>query len=384
MTAVAKPKRKEKLETNPYRFWAARFWHGMLISAWWRLLRKNRFRVSLTRIPLATTISWCTIFNSLARPVQNLVYGRRLARTEISEDPIFIIGHWRSGTTMLHELLVLDERFTYPDSYQCFAPNHFLVTRWLITKLTFLLPKQRPMDNMLMGWDRPQEDEFAICNMGLPSPYLTMAFPNEPPHHPEYLDFKNVSEEDRARWQHLLREFLRAITLRTPKRIVLKSPPHTGRIKVLLEMFPRARFVHIVRDPYNLFASNIKLWKTLYKYQALQEPKNQGLDEFVFSSFERMYAAFDEQRALIDPSRFYELRYEDLVADQTGQMRALYEHLGLGDFEQVLPKLEDYLAKTRDYQTNKWQSDPALEAKIDERWGPYMEQYGYGPVGSRQ
>lgn len=377
MTTVAEPKGKEKVVSNPYRFWAARFWHGMLLSAWWRLLRRNRFRISLTRVPLATTISYCTIFNSLAKPLQTLIYGRRLAETQLKADPVFIIGHWRSGTTFLHELLVLDKRHTCPDSYQCFAPSHFLVTRWLITKLRFLMPKHRPMDNVLMGWDRPQEDEFALCNMGLPSPYLDMAFPNEPPHYPEYLDFKGVSDADRARWQHGLKDFLRAVTFRTHKRIILKSPPHTGRIKVLLEMFPDARFVHIVRDPTTLFASTVRLWKTLDKYQALQEPKHEGLEEYVLSSFERMYTAFEEQRHLLDRAHYFEVRYEDLVRDPVRQMRSLYEQLELGDFERMLSQLETHLAKTRDFQTNKYQSDPETEAKVANRWGRYFQRYGY-------
>lgn len=43
--------------------------------------------------------------------------------------------------------------------------------------------------------------------------------------------------------------FLKQITYLRPKRIVLKSPTYTGRIRVLQQMFPDARFVHIVRDP---------------------------------------------------------------------------------------------------------------------------------------
>ena len=89
-----------------------------------------------------------------------------------------MIGHWRSGTTLLHELLVRDPRHTYPDTYACFAPNHFLVSGWWMKPcLKVLLPSQRPIDNMPAGWDHPQEDEFALCNMGVPSPYLTIIFP---------------------------------------------------------------------------------------------------------------------------------------------------------------------------------------------------------------
>ncbi len=178
---------------------------------------------------------------------QHVVYGRRVARTQIKEDPIFVIGHWRSGTTLLHELLALDDRFTFPSSMACFSPHHFLFVepyaqRWL----AWLLPSHRSMDNVPLAWDSPQEDEFALCNLGIGSPYGTIAFPNRPPQSEEYFDLETLSAEARERWQQRLLWFLKQVTLRHPKRLVLKSPPHTFRIRVLLEMFPDARFVHIV------------------------------------------------------------------------------------------------------------------------------------------
>jgi hypothetical protein len=91
---------------------------------------------------------------------------------------IFIIGHWRTGTTLLHELLTLDEGFTAPSTIECFAPALCLALGWLLRRLKFFLPANRPMDNMLLGWDQPQEDEFALMNLGLGSPYEAMIFPN--------------------------------------------------------------------------------------------------------------------------------------------------------------------------------------------------------------
>ena len=116
------------------------------------------------------------------RLAEALWLGRRIARVRIGEAPVFIIGHWRTGTTLLHELLILDERHTFPNTYDCLVPNHFLLTEsFFLRWMRFLMPAHRPMDNMAAGWDRPQEDEFALCMLGQPSPYLTIAFPNRPP-----------------------------------------------------------------------------------------------------------------------------------------------------------------------------------------------------------
>ena len=117
---------------------------------------------------------------------------------------------------------------------------------------------------MSMGWDRPQEDEFALCFLGAGSPYEMIAFPNRrPPSGQEFLDLASVSRRELRQWQRTLDTFLRMVTFRNPRRLVLKSPPHTARIKILQEMFPGALFLHIVRDPYVVFPSTVNLWKSL-------------------------------------------------------------------------------------------------------------------------
>jgi len=360
-------------------FWIPRFWDGMGVCSWLALLWRNRFHIAPRRIAMALIIVAVGAFNSFLWLIQTVLLGRKIRRTTIPQDPIFVIGHWRSGTTLLHELLVRDPRHTYPDTYACFAPNHFLISGWFIKPtLKLLLPSRRPIDNMAAGWDRPQEDEFALCNMGLPSPYLTIAFPNRPPQCQEYLDFQGVSDAARGRWRSGLLWFLKCLTLRQPKRIVLKSPPHTARIGELLELFPRAKFVHIVRDPYVLFPSTKNLWSRLYRDQGLQVPNGRGLDEHVFTTLTRMYEAFDRHRGRLEAGQFCEVRYEQLVADPIAQMRRVYDELELGEFDAARPGIEAYFADQKDYKTNRYAMTPELRDEITRRWGGYIERYGYG------
>jgi omega-hydroxy-beta-dihydromenaquinone-9 sulfotransferase len=360
------------------RFWIPRFWDGMCIRGWFSLLARNRFAVAPICIGMALIISALTIVNFVLWLVEVVFFGRKIRRMKIEHDPIFVVGHWRSGTTLLHELLVLDPRHTFADTYACFAPNHFLASGWLMRPcLQFLLPSRRPMDNMAAGWDRPQEDEFALCNMGVRSPYLTSTFPNRPPQDQEYLDLNGVSAPALAEWRQAFLWFLKRITLRNPKRIVLKSPPHTARIRVLLEMFPKAKFVHIARDPYVIFPSTMNLWKRLYQDQGLQVPTCEGLEEHILATFTRMYEAFDRDRPSIGAGQFCEIRYEDLIADPAGQMRLIYEQLELGDFAAVEPAIRQYFAGKKDYKTNRYQITPAIRAEITRRWGKYFKDYGY-------
>jgi len=375
---VAQQTQPAKTGLNRYPFYAPRFWHGMLLGDWIRLAWRNKLRIHPRRWGLAFTVSNVCLFNSVMHAAQEALYGRAVANTEVTDPPIFVIGHWRSGTTWLHELLVLDERFAYPTTYECFAPNHFLLTgRFLPRLIWFLLPPKRPMDNMVVSFDHPQEDEFALMSMGAPSPMLRMAFPNDPPPYMELLDMVDVDPREQELWQATLWRFVRMQTYLKRKPVVLKSPPHTGRVGLLAKMFPGARFVHIVRHPDTLFASNRRLWMSLDFAQGFQIPRHEHLDEFVFRAFERMYGGFERQRQSLDLDCICDVRYEDLVENPVREVQTVYEKLGLGDFGQVRGKVEQYVTRKRDYQPNRHQLEPAIKDEIRRRWAGYFETYGY-------
>jgi len=361
------------------RRWAPRMWLGCDLAAWTRLLARNRFAVGPSYWYIAAVDSIAGTVNTLLSVPQRVWYGRRIARLEIEEPPVFIIGHWRTGTTLLHELMALDPRNAVPTTYECFAPHHFLVTERVATKLLgFMMPDRRPMDNMAIGWDRPQEDEFALCILGLPSPYATIAFPNRGPQFGEYLNLEGVDPDSLERWKRTFLRFLKQVALRNPgQRLVVKSPPHTCRIKVIQELFPRARFVHLVRDPYVLFPSTVNLWKSLYRTHGLQHPTFEGLEEYVLSTFCKMHDRLEQTRPLVEPSRFMDLRYEDLVTDPVGAVRAVYEHLGLEGFGELRPRLEERAAAMADYQPNRYELTPEQRAEVGRRWAPYFQRYGY-------
>jgi LPS sulfotransferase NodH len=374
---VKKPSRGSK---NPYPAHSPRFWHGMTWGAWLALIFRHRLRIHPVRWPMAFLITLITPFNTVVGGLQTLIYGRRIGETEFTEPPVFIIGHWRSGTTLLHELMSLDDRFGSPSTYQCFAPKHFLLTEWFMTRfMGWLVPKQRPMDNMAAGWAKPQEDEFALLTLNAPTPYFRMAFPNDPPPYMELLNMQGVSERDLTRFEHAIVGFAQAITYRYGKRLLFKSPPHTGRVETLSRLFPGAKFIHITRNPYEIYSSTVKLWESLDDVQGLQRPRHEYLNEYVFECFERMYAGFEDQRTRLPAGHVVDLAYEDLVADPIKHVERIYSTLALGDFEPLRSKLEAFVASQKDYQTNRHQVEPALREQIHSRWSRYFERYGYAP-----
>jgi hypothetical protein len=361
--------------------WTPRMWEGCDFFAWLKLLFRNRFAVHPRHWYIAIIITFMSFNNTLLRLVQDAIFGRGIRKTRIDQPPIFLVGHWRTGTTLLHELMIRDERFGYATTFECMEPNHFLLTEAFFTRwLNFLAPSSRPMDNMKAGFDRPQEDEFAMCMFGVGSPYLTIAFPNRPPQCQEFLDLEDVPSAGLRRWKRAFKTFLRKITYKAGKRLVLKSPPHTARIKTLKDMFPGAIFIHIVRDPYVVFPSTVNLWRTLYKTHGLQTPNYHGLEELVLQTYVRMYEKLEEGKKLLGHDRFYELRYEDLIKDPEAEMKKIYDHFQLGGFETYLPRLREYLASIKGYETNKYEVTPEQRSAIASRWGDVIRRYGYETV----
>lgn len=139
-----------------WREWAAPLWVGCNFSAWMRLLIRNRFAVHHSRWHFAVLYTFLSMVNSCLGLWQKIVFGRRVAETVIADPPIFIVGHWRTGTTLLHELLVVDDRHTGPTGYECLAPHHFLLTEWFAPYVEFLVSKHRAMDNMDLSLHHPQ------------------------------------------------------------------------------------------------------------------------------------------------------------------------------------------------------------------------------------
>ncbi len=378
------------MESNPSsksargneRQWAPRMWIGCDFFAWLRIMYQGGFRFSLPHAHIGVCASAITFSNSVLKCVQNALYRKQIAATKIEKAPIFILGHWRTGTTLLHELMILDEQHNFPNTYQCLSPTDFLLTEKLFKKLfRLILPERRPMDNMRMGWDLPQEDEFALCMLGQPSPYLDIAFPNGPSIAPGSLDLSGLTPRQLREWKKTFHHFLQMLTFKDSRRLVLKSPPHTCRIETLLKMFPDARFVHIVRNPYDVFPSTVKLWKALADKHGLQIPKHQGIEEQVLRTLPQLYAKLEEGKKKVAPSRFHELRYEDLVQDPMGQMETLYKKLELRGFKRLKPNLATYLQNNSNYETNRFAISDEQRRQISERWGDVMRHYGY-PVDS--
>lgn len=364
-------------DAKKLNFFHVRNWLGMPLGVWLRLLKDNERAVSASRVPQVMRMTLFSLFNTAFHWADRLIYDRPVARAPDPLPPLFIIGHWRTGTTLLHELMVLDEQFGYPTTYQVMTPHHFLLTESFMPALfSHALPARRPMDNMEVGFDRPQEDEFALCNLGLSSPYLKWAFPNRDAGS-HSLDLTELTDTERCRWIAGMKRFVQRLAFRDRRRQVFKSPTHTARVGVLATMFPGAQFVHIVRDPQAVFPSTIHTWRQLWDSLGFQVPTFVGLEEYVLDTFDCMYRAFERDRQALGARQLYELKYEDLIRDPVAEVEKIYLRLGLEGFEKLQPKLVEFMAKSKGYRTNTHDLPADLRQRIAERWRGYIERYGY-------
>jgi hypothetical protein len=352
-------------------------WHGMRIGEMLELFA-HRPPLHLSRWNRIGLLPGMACYNSLFGALENLVYGRRLQQTQLTAPPIFVLGFWRSGTTLLHSLLARDPQFTSPTMYQTLFPWHFLLTESTVSRWTeSLLPKTRPMDNVPVSWSAPQEDDVALCIMSLVSPYMFLATPGNYHQYWRSLDFTRLSVAEKERWQAALQLLLTKITLRTNKRIVLKSPSHTFRIPTLLEMFPDAKFVYIYRNPYKVFRSAVHLRQTMVEENGLGKPCFDQTEEEVIRSYRVGFETYERDRKLIPAGNLQEIRFEDLEQDPLKQLQQVYQQLQLPGFENLQAALQPELPSIQRYQKNQFKFDPVWMDRVYRELLPAFQRFGY-------
>ena len=351
---------------------------GITAGDWGQLLRENRFAIAPRYTHRALFLTLVSLMNSRYRKKEERLYGEAIADVEI-QAPLFILGHWRNGTTPLHYLLTQDKRFTYANIFQVANPHTFLCREDGVYRQSVNDSSQkRPMDNMRFTTKSPGEDEFALSAASLRSPLIGWSFPRRAEHYDRYLTFRGVAEKEVKRWKMAFVTFLKKLTWKYKRPLILKSPAHTARIRLLLEMFPDARFIHIYRDPYTVFQSMQRLYARTVANGYLQHPDDGCVNAAILRRYKMMYDALFEERDLIPEGQFYELRFEDFEKDMLGQAREIYEHLNIPGFQEAEPAFRRYVDSIAGYKKNVYPplSEP-LRQRVAQAWQRSFEEWGY-------
>lgn len=355
---------------------------GMTLTNIWRLLWQNKFKIHpkyWLRFMYALTLSWVCL---PLRLIERLRFHRKIKKTEIKEDPVFIVGHYRTGTTYLITLLAHDKSRGYVSNLEAYAP-HFFLGFHKFTKglLDMSLPETRPMDNVIMGAEEPTEEEYAIGATDKYGFYNGFIFPRNFKLYSKYNSFKECSPKDIENWKKRYLYFVKKMTLKYKgKQLFLKNPTSTYRINHLLEMFPNAKFIHIYRNPYKMYSSTLKFYREVFAIYALQTWDDDELQEGILENYAEMYEIFNEERKLIPKGNLVEVQYEDFIESPYQHIKKIYKKLKLRNFREYEQAFKDYIKTQEDYQPNNHKISDDVITRVNSYWDFVREQHGYNKL----
>jgi hypothetical protein len=368
--------KRARLFEHPFIFCSFRSWLKVL---WGNRDIERKF------IPRVLFVTLVSLLTSPLRIYESLRFGRIVRRTAVHPSPIFIIGHWRSGTTHLHNILIRDKNLGCVSMWQAFAPGLCLIDERVLknpfNKIAKKMHPTREIDNIPLSLDNPEEEDLAIANMS-PYSYLHMySYPRRATYFFErYITyFDNLPESIISQWKGIYLTILRKATLKAGgKRLVIKNCADSARIKPLLELFPDAKFIHIYRNPYNIFRSTQHLYKVVMERAQLQEVGQGEHENWVLRFYSQLMQKLLADKSLIPAGNFVEVRYEDLDKEPLAQLRKVYETLGLPGFAEAEPAFRAYLDSILGYQklAHKTLDDDAI-TKINRNWQFAFDALGY-------
>ncbi|MHA1865211.1 MAG: sulfotransferase family protein [Candidatus Heimdallarchaeaceae archaeon] len=329
-------------------------------------------------IPKFIGITIIVLITAPLRWYEKIRFGKKIKQINFDKQPIFVIGHWRSGTTHLHTLLTLDPQFEYMSMAETAFPHLICGSNKLIHNLMApFTPKKRPTDNVRMSPRMPHEHEFAIMSLCLHSPLAAIAFPRHLDKYMKTLTFENTEKKVIKEFKESFEYMIKKLTLaKGGKQLVLKNPSDTAKVKILHEIFPKAKFVHIYRNPYHVFYSTRKLHKHNIKYYEFQK-RTYDLDELIFSTYKTMHKRLYEDIQNLPEGHYVEVKYEDLVANPLENLKRIYDKLSLGDFNEVKLIISSYLDSIKEFKAASYSIPPEEKEKITTEWIDMIEKWGY-------
>lgn len=355
---------------------------GIEVQDWVNLLKKNDWRVDPLYLHRLAWVAGMAVPTTVLGRVEDMTWGRKLANQEIDPTPLFVIGHWRSGTTHLHNLLGRLPGHTYSTVFQVVFPTCFLMADRFLPQLTArFMDGTRTYDNVKHGWYEAAEDEIALAKLTGMSPYVAFMFPENAAKYERYIDFMECTTAEKDKWKEAFRYLLKKIMLQTGgDRVVVKSCTHTARIRMLLEMFPDAKFVHIHRHPYEVFASTLHMrshtdWENFFHLPDVDPDLVRQQQTLALG--QRIFERVIEDRHLIPEQNYIELSYQDLCGNEHATVARIYEQFGLGGWDTAEPVLKRYVSGLKGYRRNELKLEQRLRDDVYEWWRSAFDAFGY-------
>lgn len=352
---------------------------GSSFINWAHVLIQNHFCIDYQFIPRALYVTLMTAALSFFRRYEHRKFHHHIKQVTVKE-PIFVIGHFRSGTTFLHYLFGQDPNLGYVSTFETMTPGMIIANEDMFRNLVKNhLPAKRPMDDLEMHANLPYEEEYAIANMSPYSFYHGWYFPKRWNHYfDKYVLFKNSSLDEINKWKQTYDYFLKKITYKNAgKPILLKNLVNTGRVKLLLDLYPDARFIHIHRNPYHVYRSTWKLYQKILPIFSFQHIDTNTLDKYILDSYKKLFKAYLSEKHLIKKENLIEFSYDTFINTPVGTMKTIYDALGIAGFNDARPFFQDYVNKHKNYKASSYNFTEKEKQKIYHEWKFMFDAYGY-------
>ena len=323
------------------------------------------------------------------RLAERFIFDSKIAAHQLEHDPIFILGHWRSGTSYLQTLLGQDPDLATSTLYRSVFADISLVTEpWLkpiLNRIARALRLPFSFQRLPLDLDIPAEADVGLCSLLSPYSYTWgHVFPTRLGEWMERLVLHPTPEAARG-WLLHYDTFIRKLSLASRgRRIVMKTPGDTARVQLLLRQYPNAQFIYIHRNPIAVFHSCGYFWSVIRREFALQKISDSDVDDAVLTTYSALLESYLEQRQQVPPGQLTELRYEALREDPVSALSRVYKDLDLGELPTAIKR---YLSQQERYPATPYSTPPELESRLRRVWAasflawpvPTEEHSGGGP-----
>jgi hypothetical protein len=255
--------------------------------------------------------------------------------------------------------------------------------------MNLAIPERRPTDAMPLSVDQPQEEEFALQNACPVTYYNFWVFPK---YMREYCDrFLTMKKATKEEVDEFKKQFLKLVKISTwnterlyPEgyryaelQYLSKNPPHTGKVKVLTEMFPQARFLYLRRNPYTVFESSRAFISETMQPLQWNSITMEELEQNILYAYRELYLAFEEQKKYIPEGQLMEVKFEDIENNAYETIKSVYEKLSLPNWEEAEPRIREYIESQRRYKKNKYSYEPRTVKLVNDAIGDLIPRMCY-------
>jgi hypothetical protein len=233
------------------------------------------------------------------------------------------------------------------------------------------------MDNVKLGFDEPQEDEYALVKMGIRSPLEKLVFPVDDNFFLTGTQSLIPEEKNLSQWIDNFRIFYKKLVFQTGKRVVFKNPFHSLRIDLLKEIFPNAFFIYIYRNPYVVIPSTRRMWSIVGKQNCLKkyrsEPSMEAITKVYKTCSDSIHAALQQ----LPENRYFNVKFEDLEKDPLQTLNILYKHMGTGLDSSHEQAVKSFLSENADFRKNRYTLTADEVSLIQKELKEELERTGY-------